>query len=126
MLAQAHPHREELVSYVDHLLLAPVRARLSINRELRQKYGALNQDFDCQKGEIFFGNLSPEEFAALPLKTKRLGGPAYCVRLFSEKAELAKDMSRVFRQTYEQLYQDKESKSVFVHTYELDILGIEY
>jgi hypothetical protein len=96
------------------------------NKILRNKYGVLLQDRECQTGEVFYGNLKAAEFEALPLKTKRQGALAYVVRLFSEPAPAAKDMCRVFRLTYEQTYGDKESVGVFVHTYELDMLGIEY
>lgn len=114
------------MSYVDYEIFAPIRARLLQNKLARARYGALNQDFDAMKGEVFFGNLTAAEFESLPLKTKRKDRPAYSVRLFSEKAERAKDMSRVFSRTYEELYADRESFGVFVHTYELGMLGIEY
>ena len=114
------------MSYVDQEILAPIRARLLQNKVSRAHWGALNQDFDCLPGEVFFGNLSSAEFAALPLRGKRKGGPAYTTRVFSEPAPKAKDMSQVFSRTYDDLYNDKDSCGVFVHTYELEMLGIEY
>jgi hypothetical protein len=120
------------LSYIDQAVLAPIRARLSYNRIARQKYGALIQDRECLPGEAFYGNLGPAEFEALPLRTKRKGGPAKVSRLLSKVVESpdlpdSKKMGlRVFVGSYEELYGDKESFGVFVHSYELDMLGIGY
>ncbi|MCC7500607.1 hypothetical protein IT396_02285 [Candidatus Nomurabacteria bacterium] len=94
------------------------------NKEARLKRGALNQDFERKEGEVFYGNLAQREFDALPLRTKRKGGPARLNRILSGKNKQGDNY--VFVPTYEELYRDKESFSVFVHTYELDMLSIEY
>jgi hypothetical protein len=111
------------LSYSNQEVLAPIRARFLQNKQARRRLGALIQDRDCHASEVFFGNLKLAEFEALPLKTKRKGGPARCVRFISR---IEGNETRVEVKTYEQLYQDRESFEVFVHTYELDMLGIEY
>jgi hypothetical protein len=105
--------------------LAPIRARLLQNKAMRLKYGALLQDFECAEGEVFYGNLKPDEFDALILRSKRKGAPAYCVRFFLEKVPEAHS-SKVLRHTYKELYGDGESFGVFLHMYELDRLGLKY
>lgn len=110
-------------------VLAPIRARLSQLRIMREKYGVLLQDFEREKGEVFCGNYTPAKFDALPFTTKRKGQPAYVVRLFSERAkgpEEAKGTRKIVRVTYEEAYGDKNSVGVFVRASELDMLGIDY
>jgi hypothetical protein len=113
------------VSYIDQVVLAPIRARLLQNKVMRQKYGALLQDLECKEGEVFYGNLKPHEFDALPLSSKRKGAQAYVVRLFLEKVPDA-NSTKVIRRTFEELYGDKESVGVFLRVFELDGLGLMY
>ncbi|MEK7613086.1 MAG: hypothetical protein AAB449_03015 [Patescibacteria group bacterium] len=85
------------------------------NNEMRMRRGALFQDFSDNgrgPGEIFYANMKKEEFEALPLRCKRDGGPARLLSIFGE--------------LYSERYKDKESIAVYLHTYELDVLGIEY
>ncbi len=111
------------MSYIDQGVFQAVERRLLQNREARERRGALPQDFECLAGEVFFGNIKPEEFEALPLKGKRKGGPARMIRIVSE---LVKGNTVVSTPSYETLYGDKDSIGVFVHTYELEVLGIKY
>ena len=114
------------MSYADHSVFEPVAAKLRLNKEARLKRGALVQDFPSEgrmPGEVFYGNLDEAGFEALPLKSKRKGEPARATRIFSEQRH---NVNRVFTETYENLYGDKTFFAVYVHTYELDILGIEY
>lgn len=46
----------------------------------RQRFGALYQDTRALEGETFIGNLTDEEFIALPLSSKRIGGKAASYR----------------------------------------------
>ena len=117
------------MSYIEPDVLAPIRARLLNNRMMREYHGALLQDFESggrQQGEVFYGNLTPDEFMALPLRTKRKGGLAHTVRPFSRPAAKARGMSEVYRLTFADAYGDAKSHSVFVNSAELDLLGIEY
>ncbi|MSR70785.1 hypothetical protein EXS62_01980 [Candidatus Kaiserbacteria bacterium] len=111
------------MSYIDQSVFDSIRTRLSFNQQVRFKRGALTQDFDRQQGEVFFGNLKQAEFEALPLRSKRKGGPARITRILSETV---KGVTRVFVPTYEELYKEKDYFEVYVHTAELHDLGIEY
>lgn len=111
------------MSYTNRSVFKAIESRLRTNEEARLKRGALVQDFECLPGEVFYGNLKQADFDALPLRTKRKAGPAYATRIFSETRE---NTNCVFTASYEKLYGDKESFAVFVHTYELDMLGIQY
>ncbi len=100
------------MSYIELHVFKSIEARLLSNRDRRLSRGPLSQDFDCVPGEVFYANLKQEEFDSLPLKCKRKGGPARTTGVFS--------------QTFEALYKDRESFAVFLHTFELDLLGIKY
>jgi len=116
------------LSYVDQTFFLSIQTRLWAHAELRHKRGGLPQDFasgGCMPGEIFLGNLNPAEFEALPLRTKRKGGPAYTTAIFGKSYE------DIFKQKFEHASEDKrnEGKSytvVFVQKSELNILGISY
>ena len=103
------------MSLIDRSVFKRIEERLMLNQEVRRTRGGLLQNLEAGgrlPGEVFYGNLKQAEFDALPLKCKRKGGPART--------------SGVFSKTYEELYKDKESFAVFLHTYELDMLGIKY
>jgi hypothetical protein len=111
------------VNYVNQAIFESVRQKLRSNKEARIKRGALTQDFECLRGEVFYGNLTQAEFDALPLTCKRKGDLAHLAKITSKKMH---NVNRVFIETYEERYGDRESFAVFVHTYELTALGIEY
>jgi hypothetical protein len=86
---------------------------LEKNHEVRKLRGTLSQDYTGRlPDEIFYANLTEQEYEALPLKCKR-------------KGDLARTTG-VLSKTYAEAYGDKESFAVYLHTYELEMLGIRY
>jgi hypothetical protein len=110
------------MSYSSDDVFKSVRSQLLFNKECREKRG-LPQDRDGVEGEVFLGNYKKADFDALPLRTKRKGGPARLMRLVIDKVG---GFPRVHHPTYAELYKDHESFAVFVHSFELDVFGIEY
>lgn len=107
------------MSYINQDFFLSIQTRLEANAQVRFKRGALAQDFasvGCMPGEIFYGNLKSSEFAALPLRTKRKGGPATTTGA----------INKTFESIFSKQEDAKEYAAVFVQTYELDILGISY
>ena len=109
-------------------VLAPIRAQLQDMRAARIRHGALVQDFPsqgCRESETFYGNLTQAQYDDLPLRTKRVGGPACAVRLLFEEDKKNK-VYLVRVGMYETLYGDKTRFAVYVSKVELDELDIGY
>jgi hypothetical protein len=114
LLDQAETEVSRIVD-AENNIFREVRAKLRRRHERLEERGWSFSDFidnGRRKEEIFFGNLTPAEFDALPLKSKRNGGPARVLNVYGK--------------LYSEAYKDKESIGVYVQTKELDALGIKY
>jgi hypothetical protein len=89
-----------------------IRRNFQIRMQVEEKRGGDYNTFHPERvgGEIFYGNLREQEYAALKLATKRRGVVAYTAA----------------GKKYEHEYNDRETFPVFVHTFELTQLRIKY
>ncbi len=87
-----------------------IERQLRKNYEARQKYGLIEQDHQRRLGEVFYDNLTQEEFDALPLTSKRIEGPAQSYR--GGKYKNFPLLGKKF--------------CIYVRTTELHALGIKY
>ncbi len=97
---------------------AAIKKFLCANDGARARRGSIWQDHNERlEGEIFLANLTQSEFDALPVRTKRLAGPA---------RDYQGEVHQRTHQIYLQLWGEKECFGVFVQRSELERRHIQY
>jgi hypothetical protein len=89
-----------------------IKRNFEMRLQVKEKRGGDYNEFHPERvgGEVFYRNMREEEFAALALTTKRRGTVAYTAA----------------GESYETKFKDRETRPVFVNTFELKQLKIRY